>query len=69
MDLNVRKAESEACAVGAILYIKIAKTKVTPQQIVDLLERKHCTGVCFNSSKRIYKIENIKGKEDWKDVK
>lgn len=69
MDLNIRKAECEACAVGDILYIKITKTKVTPQQMIEILNRKHCTKVCFNNSKKIYKLEDIKGKESWTDVK
>lgn len=60
--------KTNADKVGDILYIKAPRSKFIPAYAYYLLEHFKCNGVCFGLSKKIYKKENLKGKNDWKDV-
>lgn len=60
--------KTNADKVGDILYIRAPRSKFIPAYIYYLLEHFKCNGVCFGLSKKIYKKENLKGKNDWKDV-
>ena len=60
--------KTNADKVGDILYIKAPRSKFIPAYIYYLLEHFKCNGVCFGLSKKIYQKENLKGKNDWKDV-
>ena len=57
-----------ATRVGDILYIDAPKKLFLPTYVYYLLQSKGCTKVCFNASKTIYKLEHLKGEEDWKNV-
>lgn len=56
-----------ATILGDILYIDAPKKKFLPSYVYYLLQSKKCTKVCFGARK-VYYIENLKGKENWKDV-
>lgn len=60
--------KTNADKVGDTLYIKAPRSKFIPAYVYYLLEHFECNGVCFGLSKKIYKKENLKGKNDWKDV-
>ena len=60
--------KTNADKVGDILYIKAPRSKFIPAYVYYLLEHFKCNGVCFGLSKKIYKKENLKDKNDWKDV-
>ena len=60
--------KTNADKVGDTLYIKAPRSKFIPAYVYYLLEHLECNGVCFGLSKKIYKKENLKGKNDWKDV-
>ena len=60
--------KTNADKVGDILYITAPRSKFIPAYVYYLLEHFKCNGVCFGLSKKIYKKENLKGKNDWKDV-
>lgn len=69
MDLKGKRAECNAAIIGDILYIEVPKNKFIPAYVYYLLESKQCTKIVFKNSSRMYKKEDLKGKEDWKDVK
>jgi len=60
--------KTNASKVGDTLYIAAPRSKFIPAYVFYLLEHFKCNGVCFGLSKKIYKKENLKGKNDWKDV-
>lgn len=60
--------KTNADKVGDTLYIKAPRSKFIPAYVYYLLEHFKCNVVCFGLSKKIYKKENLKGKNDWKDV-
>ena len=60
--------KTNADKVGDTLYIKAPRSKFIPAYVYYLLEHFKCNGVCFGLSKKIYKKENLKDKNDWKDV-
>lgn len=60
--------KTNANKIGDTLYIEAPRKKFVPAYVYYLLEHFKCNGVCFGSSKKIYKKENLKGKNDWKDV-
>lgn len=66
--MDIEFAERTALFVGDILYIKLSKTRITPAEAAKILERNNCKSICFNTSKKIYHLDNLKGKENWKDV-
>ena len=57
-----------ATRVGDILYIEAPKKLFLPAYVYYLLQSKGCTKACFNASKTTYKLEHLKGEEDWKNV-
>lgn len=66
--MKIKIAEQSASVVGDILYIELPKSKITPAYAAEIIERRKCKSICFNNSKRVYRLDNLKGKEDWKDV-
>ena len=60
--------KTNASKVGDTLYIKEPRSKFIRAYVYYLLEHFKCNGVCFGLSKKIYKKENLKDKNDWKDV-
>ena len=60
--------KTNASKVGDTLYIKEPRSKFIPAYVYYLLEHFKCNGVCFGLSKKIYKKENLKGKNDWEAV-
>ena len=60
--------KTNASKVGDTLYIEEPRSKFIPAYVYYLLEHFKCNGVCFGLSKKIYKKENLKDKNDWKDV-
>jgi hypothetical protein len=69
MDLKRKRAEYNAAIIGDILYIEVPKNKFIPAYVYYLLESKQCNKIVFKNSSKMYKKEDLKGKEDWKDVK
>ena len=69
MDLKGKRAEYNAAIIGDILYIEAPKNKFIPAYVYYLLESKQCNKIVFKNSSKMYKKEDLKGKEDWKDVK
>lgn len=66
---EVRKMEkTNASKIGDTLYIAAPKSKFIPSYVYYLLEHFKCNGVCFGTSKKIYKKESLKSKDDWKEV-
>lgn len=51
------------------LHIENPRSKFIPKYVYYLLEQYDCATVSFNRSSKEYKKEQLKGKEDWKDVK
>lgn len=60
--------KANANRVGDILYIEAPKKKFVPGYVYYLLDYFKCNFVCFGTSSKMYKKENLKGKDDWKDV-
>jgi len=60
--------KTKASKVGDILYIEAPKNKFVPAYVYYMLEYYECEKVCFGASKRMYKKEDLKGKDDWNDV-
>ncbi|MBQ4030133.1 MAG: hypothetical protein II625_00130 [Bacilli bacterium] len=69
MDLKRKRAECSAAIMGDILYIEAPKNKFIPAYVYYLLESKDCNKIVFKNSSKMYKKEDLKGKEDWNDVK
>lgn len=69
MDLKRKRAECSAVIIGDILYIEAPKNKFIPAYVYYLLESKDCNKIVFKNSSKMYKKEDLKGKEDWNDVK
>lgn len=69
MDLKRKRAECSAAIIGDILYIEAPKNKFIPAYVYYLLESKDCNKIVFKNSSKMYKKEDLKGKEDWNDVK
>lgn len=70
--MTVSKTGTEkinAIKIDNILYLEVNKKKVLPAYAYYLLEYHGCTRLCFEGSRKLYKKEDLKGKEDWKDVK
>lgn len=59
----------DAYKVGDILYVKAARGKFLPSYVYYLLEYHQCKYVSFDQSAKMYPKEELKGKEDWKDVR
>lgn len=51
------------------MHVNAPKSKFVPAYVYYLLEAHSCKTVSFNTSLATYKIEDLKGKENWKDVK
>lgn len=69
MDLKGKRAECSAAIIGDILYVEAPKNKFIPAYVYYLLESKQCNKIVFKNSSKMYNKNDLKGKEDWKDVK
>lgn len=58
-----------AIRMDNILYLDVHRSKILPAYAYYLLEYYNCNRLCFTGSKKVYKKDSLKGKEDWKDVK
>ena len=61
--------KAHAQKIGNVLYINTPKNKFVPAYVYYLLEYFKCEGVCFGTSSKIYNKENLKGCDDWDEVK
>ena len=50
-----------------IMHIPVSKDKFVPGYVYYLLLAKNCVGARFQNEKRIYNIDELKGKEEWTD--
>ena len=58
-----------ATKMGDILYLDEGKTKFIPSYLYYLLEYHGCNKVGFKTSSKLFSKEQLKGKDNWKDVK
>lgn len=57
-----------ATLIGDILYIEAEKSKFLPAYVYYLLEYWDRKKVCFKNSSSIYHKDDLKSKQDWKEV-
>lgn len=67
MEKNFDKVS--ATKMGDILYLDEGKTKFVPAYLYYLLEYYGCKKVGFKTSSKLFSKEQLKGKDNWKDVK
>lgn len=60
--------EVQARRVDNVLYVDAPRSRFVPSFVYYLLEQHNCDRVCFGTSIKHYKKENLKGKESWKEV-
>lgn len=51
-----------------ILYITAPKSAFTPNEVYNILKEHNCTLVSFKNSLKIYRINDLEGKEAWQYV-
>lgn len=58
----------KATKVADVLYVDAPRSKFVPAYVYYLLKFHECTKVSFGMSLKEFKIEDLKGKDDWNDV-
>jgi hypothetical protein len=52
-----------------LMYVKESKSMFTPDEVAELMIENHCELVSFYNSLKVFEIENLKGKDDWRGIK
>lgn len=61
--------KTSAIKEGNTLYISAPRNKFIPSYVYYILEYFECNCVVFGTSSKRYKKENLKGCDDWDEVK